>query len=402
MRILFYIEPVTFRLNPLLLTPWLDWIGLIISPHISPETTFAFASSGPLCSAMRQKLGDIPCHFFDISPRVVLEPFQFDRHQYGRDLFGFSPSRNPALINQLAEIDKTFRPHVTISFTQNRYIEEIFAHRVLFWELGPLPRLTNTHSFFMDPLGHQVNGIPNKFGDRIRNLPLSDPQIHAIHEMWDRKVIGPIEHHHLFDQVKSWLSSIRADKRTALLALQPQDWLTYEAAWRQSAVDQMIMQCATEAPEEWILVPVLHPAQSFPASMRDVIEREFPNVRFPPQELWIGTSEIFLPNVDAVISISSSLSIQGVLHGKKSITLGQSQFSSFTAGSIEMIDQISVFDLAERARLLAFLSNRYSHPFHRCVSEKSYAIDVAKCLVGDPEAYFDISRWSPEHLDSFL
>lgn len=373
-----------------------------MTPALSPGVIFGFASSPTLCFEIGDKLHGVKCDLFHVSPKAILAQFGFDRHQYARDLFGFGSRTNTVLYDNISELDQSFGPDVVICFTKNRYIEQRFQNRVLFWEMSPLPRINSTYSFFMDPLGHQVNTIPNIHADRIEDLPLSARDEATIDGIWKNKIEASLVAHPLTRPVTEWLSSTSATGRIALLALQPPDWLTYEAAWHQSAVDQMIMQCASEFPPGWTVVPIFHPSQHTLESLNKSIENEFHNVRFPPVELCTGKSEIFLPYIDAVVSISSSLSIQGVLHGKKSITLGASQFSAFTTGAIADIDEIAAPSASTRTRLLAFLSNRYAHPFTLCFHEPGYVAQMVGDLAGNVEAFFDLSNWKARNLEILL
>ncbi|MBB3453877.1 hypothetical protein FHT86_002133 [Rhizobium sp. BK313] len=368
----------------------------------NPGVSFGFASSQVLCSVFSSRLETRAVYLFNVSSRDILEPYQFDRHEYAQDLFGFRPGYNDSLCNRLKEIDASFEPDIIISFTQNRYLEALFTGRVLFWELSPLPRVNSSLSLFMDPFGHQVNSIPNLYKDRIRSLSLSDEQLAGIGNVWHEKIVTPLHCHPLTPEIKEWLSPIQSTKQIALLALQPPDWPTYEAAWRRSEIDQMIMQCTSEMPTDWVLVPIFHPDQSLPEPLCRAIESDFAGIRFPPRDLSSGKSELFLPHVDAVISISSSLSVQGIFHGKKVITLGQSQFSAFTNGSISKLDEISPFPYPTSALMLAFLSNRYSHPLDACLTEPNYVAKAVRTLAGNIEAYFDFSEWSPSRLAPLL
>lgn len=402
MRVLFYIEPVTFRLDPLFVKPWLSWIAQIMSPSLSQGLDFGFASSAPLCSELARNLNNTPCEFFTVSPRKLLEQFDFDRHEYARDLYGKVAVINNGLRDCIIAIDGQFQADVVISFTQNRYLEELFAGRVLFWELSPFPRVNHAMSLFMDPMGHQVNSLPNLYAKRILDIPLSEQQVVETCGIWHEKIVHTLHGHPLTSQVKDWLASIRSDKKVALLALQPPDWPTYEAAWRRSASDQMIMQCAEEIPPDWIIVPVFHPDQSLPEPLCAAIEGDFPNIRFPPRNISSGKAEFFLPHVNAVVSISSSLAVHGIFHGMKVVCLGQGQFSAFTNRSLSKIDDISPLPFPANARLMAFLSNRYCHPFQTCATEAGYVARTIKNLVGKVDTYFDLAGWSPSRLAAFL
>lgn len=398
LRVLFYIEPVAFRGDPLFVRPWLNWITQIM--RVNPDLTFGFASSFPLCEVMQT--AHMPCRFFRIGQRELLAQFRFDRHEYARDLYGKLGTTNDPLAEFLDAIDEQFQPEAVISFTQNKYIEDRFQGRVLFWEMSPIPRLNSNYSLFMDPLSHQCGGLPNLFKERILSLPLRDDQIDEAESIWAEKIELSLGANPLTHGVKDFLSSISNGGQVALLALQPPDWPTYEAAWKQIPVDQFIMRCSSELPRGWVLVPTFHPDQSLPESLSGAIEADFSNVKFPPRDLSSNKGELFLPHVDAVISISSSLSTQGIFHGKKTISLAQAQFSAFTHNGIGRLNDIKPWPSEARAPLLAFLSHRYSHAINDCTAVNGYVKDTIKMLIGDVESYFDVSSWNPEKLRRLL
>src|SRR5882724_9293637 len=101
MRILGYVEPVTFRFNAYELTPWVDWVVRLMTMQRKHATApaFAFASSPWLADVFCRRADDLDCQIFEIVPKDVLAVFGMDRHAYARDLFANSlaPVRNEAL-----------------------------------------------------------------------------------------------------------------------------------------------------------------------------------------------------------------------------------------------------------------------------------------------------------------
>ena len=58
----------------------------------------------------------------------------------------------------------------------------------------------------------------------------------------------------------------------------------------------------------------------------------------------------------------------------------------------------------QRARLIAFLSHRYSHPYDLCLDAPGYLEKIFTWAVhsADPiDAYLDPSDWTPDKINSF-
>ena len=132
-KLLFYIEPAEFRGDRLLLHPWHDFCHAA-ALRSQPARSF-LASSPALCR--------LPCAAFEacweIDPAAVIAS-NHDRAFYARDICFGSSLRNVDLLERLKQIDDALRPDYVISWSENKYLRKTFGQRVLFMELGPLPR----------------------------------------------------------------------------------------------------------------------------------------------------------------------------------------------------------------------------------------------------------------------
>jgi hypothetical protein len=97
LRILLYIEPVVFREDPLMLSPWVGWFArLVRSCKLArPRWQFGLLSNPSICEHMTSETTAVDMATFYASQSDLLRTFEFDRGAYARDLFRYesdSPS----------------------------------------------------------------------------------------------------------------------------------------------------------------------------------------------------------------------------------------------------------------------------------------------------------------------
>lgn len=409
LSVLFYVEPVCYRSDPLFHIGWVDWIARIMqSQPPGAGLLFGFASSPYLSRAHKQRLGKVPCWQYDVNPRDVLAPFAFDRHAYGRDLYGAADDEeiNGPLADFLRKVGESFAPDVVISFTQNRYIEKIFAkQRTLFWEVGPLPRHEGKLSFFMDPCGHQQRNLLNGAADRILHLPLDPAYFDAARQCWEQFVLSPLKANSPHGDISSWLDGVRQGHPIALFAMQPPDGLTIEAAYEVLTPEALIMRWMQHLPPSWTAFATYHTGHKLPLAVESMLAEEFPAFRMLPESMAALGSEAMLPYIDAVATISSSVGMTALLHGKAVVSYGRSWLNALTGKSLSEITRAPHLTEQERMSLFLFLTNYYCHPLEDCLATPGYVAGVIRRLVeaSNPvELYFDFDAWSPERVRRLL
>jgi hypothetical protein len=406
-NVTFYIEPVIFRENPFLLKPWIEWISRIIIQQNSIGINFSFVSNIFLCEDLKRNLNGTPCSLKIINQRDILRQFSYNRLQYAKDLFceSITEGKNHKLSEEIVDFLEFFSTDIVISFTQNIYIEEHSKNiKSLFMELGPLPRSNGTLSFFFDSMGHQSNSILNNFARNIKSLPLTFENQRDVLEIWSNYINDVRVSHEVSEKIRIWIDDIRGDKRIVAFALQPPDWLTYEGAWQPFPLDTLLMNWLEELPEDWLAIPLYHPAYELPEDVEASIKKDFPQVRFAPRSLSKGFGEFFLPYIDAVATISSSLGLQAALMGLRLVSYGNSNLRSLGAPSLSQLADIQAFSQQEIASLLAFLSNKYCHKLTDCLNKQNYFYDriLDMDLKDIKNSYLNLSDWSPNNLSYLL
>ncbi|GBO81709.1 hypothetical protein AA0242T_2411 [Acetobacter aceti NRIC 0242] len=411
-NILLYVEPACFRNDPQMLSVWVSWVAQFVRMENAAgggRFNFAIATSPWLCDFFRGTGPETATLQIEVSPRRVLEAFEGDRYRYVRDLYApaSTPPVNQALVDVFEEIRESFNPDLILSYAQNRYIETVFHDkRHVFSEMAPLPRITGQSAFFFDPSGHQTANLLRKEASRLQNIILPKADADEVLALWQHNVRDRCVEAAKTRGLDQWLAGIREEGRpVALLAFQPPDWLTYEGAYETIPLDALLMRWLSDLPSEWLAVATYHPLWRLPPEMEAAIAREFPNFRPIPEDLSVGVSEPLLPFVEAVLTISSSVGMMGLLDGKCVLTYGRSMLDGLSARSPDELSTTPSLTSMQRAAVMAFLSNGYCHDVHDCLDRHGYMGDLWSRIINskDPGSdYFDFSRWSPKIFGKLL
>lgn len=397
MKILFYVEPVTFRFDPFALQQWLWWISDMVRAQRvdSHGPTFALMSSPWLCRAFEAEVGG-DVDLIAVRPADVLAPFDMDRVSYWKDLArpADAPPGNLPLQQALAAAVDVHRPDVAISFSQNRYLQSLRSRtNVFFTELQPLPRTGGAAGFFLDNNGHQTESLLVTEAARIRALSLPETVSARATSWWSANFRDAVDRHPDSAQIGDWITSAAEDRPVVMLALQPPDWLTLEGLSTATALDGVLMRWLSGLPPDWRAIATYHPVFRLSRAVEETIAEQFPNLLLLPEAWTQGKSELALDAVDAVATVSSAIGFTALLAGKPVVTLGSSNLSGFASPTLADLGAVTSLSAAERVNLLAFLINAYCHDSRDILAGPGYLTRVLSEIIGGgTERYFDFSR----------
>lgn len=400
--ILYFVEPVTYRLDPLLLEPWLDWITSIIRGDAERgATTEHIVMSSPwLCRAFEAKCPTDNFSTVLLNPSRVLRPFGMDRHAYAQDLASSSaaPILNFPLFKELEWTLGEHSPDLVISLTQNRYLSMLLpATARLFMEVWPLQRLrlTSAPGFFLDPFGHQTESALVSLAQEIREMPLPLPAseiVECSEAIFARNAFVSDERR----EFSSWLRDAAGESPVALFALQPPDWPTFEGAYDRVSLDTLTMRWLDALPPQWKAITSHHIIYSPPRAIEESIAEQFPQFIMLPERWKIGKSEQIVPFVEGVVTISSSVGITGLLMGKRVVSMGTSSLNGLCGSAISDLDNLLPLTLDERAALFAFLTNRYCYSASDVIRSSALfeAVQAGIQSYGHRQYYLDCNEWN--------
>lgn len=339
-RVLVYLEPCVFRDDPLFLRGHLErFINPVVDAlSIDSKLDFlGFASNMFLCLE-----GLNHCRALASNPREVkvyplynadiLAQFGFCLEEYARDLFDpdCSALSNQVLEQRISLVMQDARPDIVITTSQNRYlsyVSRVQSVPVLNIEFGPLPRLVYPDNRFLSFDGHLSAGAfssPSRLHSAIKSMDtVGAPQsIREFNEGYLRSVRAHPQH----DEIRSLIHKLRGEGAIALLALQPEQWITWEGALgkRRSAVSIIHESLARMQSDR--LIVTFHAdkrGQISPESLREVWLTN-PKLQLMPAHLSSGLTEVFLPYVDELLTVSSNVAMSAFLLGKTVLGIGDS------------------------------------------------------------------------------
>lgn len=385
MRILFFVEPVVFRRDPLFLAPHLAWVAALAAVSRG-AITCALATSPALCAHWRTahtQLQDVAC--FPLDSFASLAPFGHCRRSYARALYADAPSHGP-LREALLDVRRRFDPDLVVLSSQNALAESAFAGLpMLRIEQAPLPRTGQPLRMVVDPLGHQVGSVLERHGARIREFELSGAECNGVLDLLSavRRQVQAAHPHG--PQAVQALRALAGGAPVALLCLQPPDWVTYEGAGALVDPEELLLQWAARLPRGWVGVPTYHPDWTLSPAMEEAIAQSCPRLRLLPRMLPQGTTEALLASADGLVTISSSSAMTAALFGKPVAVLGNSPFRAWGCHDIGDLACCPTLEPRQAAATLAFLCHRYSHVNARLLGQPGYFTGLVTALAGAPD-----------------
>lgn len=387
-RILFYLEPVTYVDSPLRLGGWWSFCSAFAA-HSAAAMESAVAASPSICALGSSYFAEI----YSITQVGLLQGCSFDRAAYSRDLCFGTDYRNTALLDELNRLKAAFCPDIVMAVTDNRYLKKVFGSgNVFFMELGPLPRTGLHTAIYFDPYGHQIGSALDWFA---RNR-WAYPKLDDFTQIWRRKWVDPIYEAAQAKGITSWFDDMSAKRGPAslLVALQPRDWITYEGIGPLVDPISLLRSLACDVGNGWTILPQWHGSDSTPSeTLVAELEADQSNIAMPPEHLRVAQSEMFLPLVRGVATISSNVAALGAIMGKELLSLGKSKFHQIA---------LRAAPNEPRPDILAFLSSRYCLRLDDVLNIEGYFADHILRLHHSPTYLFDHTGSDASNLERFF
>ena len=387
MRILFFVEPVVFRDNPVFLAPHLAWAAALVAASAGADH-FALASSAALCRHWQlhhAAYAPLPC--FELDAQSAVAPFAGRSADYARALYG-DPQPGSPLCDELARVRSRFAPDLVVLTSQNCFAESAFSGLpMLRIEQAPLPRWEQPLRMSLDPGGHQLHAIIETHADRIRRFPLSPAEHAAMRDL----IAAVVQHVQTADpRAAPAADAVRVLAQgapVALFALQPPDWVTSEGALGRRAFEPMALlrDWAERLPPGWIGVPTYHPDWRPSAQEEQALLGASARLRLLPAGLSQGTTECLLPVVQGLVTVSSSAAMTAALWRKPVAVVGASPFRAWGCRAVGDLADAPVLTPYEAGSTLAFLCHRYAHRNTRILQEKGYFSGLVRDWLAAPD-----------------
>ncbi|POF62051.1 capsular polysaccharide export protein, LipB/KpsS family [Novacetimonas maltaceti] len=399
-KILFFLEPVFFRGSPHELLGHFPWMTCFQNFCLENDCTFAIVTNDTLNAKWFSERGiDPSTTLFAVDPFLVLKSFDYDKSQYFEAAYGRSQRPN-FLSGRLAAIRDEFAPDLVVMSVQNEIARAAFAGiPVLSIEQSPLPRFSHMFRTSFDPCGHQVGSFIETHHDTLRTRVLPPAMQRQALMLRDMIADNLRQRDDINGAAIAKFHELRRDGRIALLITQPPDYPTYEGAYKPISMESLIYSWAQQLPEGWIGIPTYYKGpQTYPSQeMEAALSLSCPQLRFLPPELAVGHSETLLLHADAMVTISSTTAMTGLLFQKPVIVTGRSPYNAWCPQDPAALATPQVLSDSEVASLLCFLTGRYSATLQELQDSSQRIGDIVRVMTqgGDPAAWFlDTAEWS--------
>jgi hypothetical protein len=297
----------------------------------------------------------------------VLSCFNGDKRKYCQDLYSSptAPVKNEYLYSQLSAAVEDFCPDIILTSSENRYLSIISTEispqpLLIFMEAAPLPQWARKSRVYLDFFGHQSNSLlARRWGDILVELytPMELKWAEDFLNQLDAKAMKDDENFNSCDL----LQRIDTNRETIVVALQPDDWLSWEgAASDQSNPIEFLDQCC-DVFNEYNIIPTFHrDTKGINEDVLFELKKRFPHVIDLPLSFVQSSTEYILPVVDHLITRSSSTGISALLYGKSLISDSRSYLSGAAISSEDFLQgKRNALTREQRLALAAFLLGRY-------------------------------------------
>ncbi len=415
-RILIYLEPCIFRDDPLFLSGHYQCFVDPILRAMSKDSSLSFTGFAGniflalegLKSARALKRTPHEVKVYALYNNEILADRDYCIESYARDIFDSSdsPIDNGALVRRITEILADAKPDFIISTSQNKYLKRLASEigvPVLSVEFGPLPRLAYPLSRFLSVQGHLSDGplsTPLRLKTALDEIEESNGDI----DDFEANYFRAISLHSQFSVVRDYMAEMSSGGTVSMLSLQAEQWVTWEGALgKRRSLASIIHEALANLKTDKLIV-TFHAdlkARLNPSSLREIWLSD-KRLEWLPTDISVGFSELFLPFVDELITVSSNLAMAGYLLGKPLKAIGTSFAGTLESLSAECDKNQSV---VARGRLFKYVTDHMSiddnefHDVDRLSDRISKLVAGHRCELRQSIATHQINNESERTID---
>lgn len=337
MRILAHLEPIPFRGS----TNFIEChLGAFIEPILEALATssqnkqifLGISTNIFLCLkslAMIRRLAkkyQIHPALYPVYSNKILTFYGNSSTKYCRDIYSRKEEIEPNadLLRFFYKLFSDFCPDLVITTSDNRYLQHQCREAdipLLSCEFGPLPRSLYPENRFLNVGGH----LNTELLSSVRNIKRQLSEFAPSKVLGEKETARFVENYLACQKNNSdWPVAERffcqfKGKRIALLALQPRDWVTWEGALGISLKPSEIILKALSRMQADILIVTFHSDRSGDIAPDVFSEIWLSDKRLEklPESLAHGSSELLLPFVNEVLSVSSNTAFTAFLLNKE-------------------------------------------------------------------------------------
>jgi hypothetical protein len=367
MNILFYVEPLVEMGRPYWKDGWATYFCRLLmqalaSAPAAKEAKFCIAVSEPVNQRLR--FGPEIRRVVFTQPEL-LEPFSWD--SLSASLAWYRGRADKGQMDHYVNLMRgklaDFTPDIIITFSPAPYFRDAFPDALLLhMEYSIFSRPPYPQSWYLDPVGMLGSSFLNRFSENIKhtNLPPEDRAKLVSLKAACQELI----------RTKSPFNDLLKAERNRfdhllLLPLQFSGYYGFDGNTFLKSQYEYIVYVMEKVPENIGVVISTHP--EYPVLTCDTLkflEHKYPNLIFRQIfEEFNAASQYLISEVDAVITVSSSVGLQTLLWDKKLISLGD-VFGKLLADS-DSLDDIEVVlqrPTVDKDAILYWILTRYAVP----------------------------------------
>lgn len=400
MRVLFYVEPLVERENPVWKKGWVE--------HFVKEISSALIAEGVIeeniACIVPSALDDIACSILPNSYVVTIDQTELIP-RFGSSALAVASgwylnSAGSLAIANMAELVRTrlgdFVPSLCLTFSPAPFLKLAWPEvKVLHMEYGFISRSPFPETMYFDPRGMFAESILAKYKDELQSWY---PPDEAVALLTDLRHKFQASKDNTENPVASLVSqAVKPFESAVLLALQFSNFYAYDANARFTDQYDLLVHTLDSLPSNVAVVVCEHPEH--PVLKPETVEylnRKYPNFVWHPMFRQVyGVSHYLMPFVQGCITVSSSVGLQALLWKKHLAIVGEGHLGGIA--DTQDVRALPTFLNTpwneNRDRLLCWLLSNYYLPF-RYLLDSGQLREYLQSLNGDTPCVIEAARLS--------
>ena len=367
MNILFYIEPLIQRDNPLMQEPWLDLHVKNIIEGLTGENYNIFIASN---SALAKRIENIGYR------DKIKEIFTFEQ----KELKLFSSSSLDILKKwhektySKIEIDmykvimlekfKKIKFDVIISFSPIPYLKEIYSEALfLFCEYGMFSRKPYPKTYHLDPVDFGGYEYLDKYYDNLeKNIEISSNEEQVFFEFLNKLKEITLKNNPFESEMKNLKNKF---EYLLLLPMQASNYWAFDFETEYKSQFEYLedVLIKTSKFKNIGIIVTQHSSNVFLNDERSIeyLKDKYSNfILLESIKNYSEISPLLVPYVDGIILVSTSIGYYSLLWDKKLITLGKKYLRKLSdSDNLENLDEVLKNKTKNRKKILYWLLTHY-------------------------------------------
>jgi len=364
-KILFYIEPLIEKEKPYWKECWVNDFSMGIidvlkqSKH-SQNFEYCLALNEPLKLKMK-KTEDIETIVF--TQQELVKPFNSCDYLdatvawYNEE---YSDNQMYYYIDLMRKKLPGFIPDIIITFSPAPFFRKAFPNALLLQqEYSLFSRPPYPRSWYFDPIGGFGKVFISKYWEQIKKeIKLSENQKSLVQNFKEKCQI-------LINQKKPYKDILKPIKQKydflVLLPLQFSRHYGFEGVSKFKSQYELLVHVLDHVPENIGVVVTTHPEYNLLSrETAEFLRTKYPHfIYYEDFEKYYAPSQYIISDVNAVLTVSSSMGLQCLLWDKKVIPLGECHHAIADTFNIDELEDILRREKTDKDDILYWLLTRY-------------------------------------------